>query len=124
MFYFIMPFLHAGGLSETALLFSPLKLFDECSQVSFSMNQASFVLMSLCCKKSQSFAAQHIFKTANSRLDTVRKVSITARTGFERFTVRSRNPHDLGSKEYLLGLETGTIWARKRHQLNSKQACF
>ena len=38
------------------------------------------------------------------------------------FTEISRNRHDLGSKEYLLGLENGTIWARKRHQLSSKQA--
>ena len=83
-------------LFSHAVVQKPLKLVDVCSQV--------------------------IYLTA--RMDTVRKCSISARTWLERCTVRARNWHDLGSKEYLLGLETGTIWARKRHELSSKQTRF
>ena len=113
---------------RNSLLLS-FKPFNECSLVLVSMNQTNFVLIKslclmklICCNKSPSFAAQHHDLTANARMDTVRKGSITARTGLERCTVRARNRHDLGSKEYLLGLKTGTIWDRKRHQLSSKQA--
>ena len=62
------------------------------------------------------------YLTANARMDTVQKCSITARTGLERCTVRARNRLYVGWKEYLLWLECGTIWTRKRHQLSSKLA--
>ena len=72
-----------------------------------------------------------MYVTTSAPMDTARKGSITARTGLDNSTNRARKMHGSGTKSARFGLgrisswlETGMIWARKQHQLSSKQARY